>query len=329
MELSINYLKFYCFLADVGTELALLSYCNVNYLMKGAKMNVYEIITEKILEKLDKGVVPWRKPWRGGSAFAPKSFATRKPYNGVNVWLLSMAAMDKGYQSPYWITYKKSKELGGQVRKGEKSTIAVFWKQFETEKTSDSGKIVTDKHFMLRYYNLFNIEQIDDLDESKLPSDAMPDNTEETLDFEPIEYCDNIVSNMPNRPTIEHSNERRAYYNPAADKVHLPNKEHFTDVPEYYSVAFHELAHSTGHESRLKRDTIGRAAFGSSDYSKEELVAEFAACFLCGTAGIETATIDNSASYIENWRKAIKANVKLVVSAAGKAQKAANYILGK
>ena len=291
-------------------------------------MNVYEIITEQIVKKLESGVVPWRKPWRGGAAFAPKSFASRKPYTGINVWLLGMAAQDKGYSSPYWITYKAAQKLDGQVRKGEKSTIAVFWRQFETSKVSDSGKVISDKHFMLRYYNLFNIEQIDGLDESKLPVDALPDDTE-TLDFTPIEYCEHIISDMPNKPTIEHSNECRAYYRPSEDIVHLPNKEHFESVPEYYSVAFHELGHSTGHDTRLKRDTIAQAAFGSSDYSKEELIAEFCACFLCGTAGIETATIDNSAAYIDNWRKVLKANVKLVVLAAGKAQKAADYILGK
>lgn len=292
-------------------------------------MKVYEIITEQILKKLESGVIPWRKPWRGGAAFQPKSFASRKPYRGINVWLLGMAAQEKGYSSPYWITYKKAQTLGGQVRKGEKSTVAVFWKQLEREKVSDSGKIEIERHFMLRYYRLFNLEQIDDLDENKLPADAIPDDTEETLDFTPIEYCEGIASNMPNKPAIEHSNERRAYYRPSSDTVHLPNKEHFTAEPEYYSTMFHELAHSTGHETRLKRDHFKEAAFGSADYSKEELIAEFCACFLCGTAGIETATIDNSAAYIENWRKVLKANSKLVVQAAGKAQKAADYILNK
>lgn len=291
-------------------------------------MNVYEIITDKILEKLEAGVVPWRKPWRGGAAFAPKSFASRKPYRGVNVWLLSMAAQSAGYNSPYWITYKKAKQLDGQVRKGEKSTVAVFWKELTREKVLLTGKISIESHWMLRYYNLFNIDQIDGLDENKLPADAMPDETE-TLDFEPIEYCESIVKDMPNKPEIKHSNERRSYYRPDADIVHLPNKENFETVPGYYSVAFHELAHSTGHEKRLKRDNVTQAAFGSSDYSKEELIAEFCSCFLCGTANIETTVIDNSAAYIENWRKAIKGNVKLVVQAAAKAQKAADYILGK
>jgi len=295
-------------------------------------MNVYEIVTEQILKKLEQGVAPWQKPWRGGAAFQPKSFASRKHYRGVNVWLLSMAAQEFGYKSPYWITYKKAKELGGQVRKGEKGTCVVFWKRFDkpqaTDDMPDDSEETTKRSapFMLRYYYVFNIEQIDGLDESKLPADAIePD---ETLDFEPIEYCEKIVENMPNKPEIKHSNERRAYYSPLGDFVHLPNKETFISEPEYYSTAFHELAHSTGHKSRLDRPKFAVAAFGENDYGKEELVAEMTAAMLCGVTGIETRTIDNSASYIDNWRRAIKGDSKLVVQAAAQAQKAADYIQG-
>jgi antirestriction protein ArdC len=291
-------------------------------------MTVYEIVTQKILDKLDAGVAPWHKPWRGGAAFQPKSFATRKGYRGINVWLLSMAAQDAGYKSPYWITYKKAKQLEGQVRKGEKSTLVVFWKRTEKEEIDDTGEHYTRASFLLRYYNVFNIEQVDGLDESKLPADAIePDG--DLLDFEPIECCEHIVQDMPNKPDVQHSTEPRAYYKPSGDYVHLPNRDTFENEPEYYSVAFHELGHSTGHEKRLNRPDMGKAAFGSCDYSKEELVAEMTAAMLCGVAGIDNQTIDNSASYIDNWRRAIKGDSKLVVHAAAAAQKAADYILGK
>ena len=293
-----------------------------------AKQTVYEIVTQKILDRLETGTAPWHKPWRGGLQFQPKSFATRKPYNGMNVWLLGWSAQENGYQSPYWITYKKAQSLEGQVRKGQKGTLVVFWKTFETEKTTDSGKKETSTHWMLRYYTVFNIDQIDGLDESKLPADVVP-GPEETLDFTPIEHCEKIIADMHNRPTMTHSNQRRAFYRPSDDVVHMPNKETFEAETGYYSTTFHELAHSTGHEKRLARKKFNLASFGSCDYSKEELVAEMTAAMLCGVCNIENDVIDNSASYIDNWRKAIKGNVKLVVQAAGQAQKAANYILNK
>ena len=290
------------------------------------KPDVYQIVTDQILKALDEGTVPWRKPWRGGSAGRPKSLATRKPYNGINVWLLSMSAQANGYESPYWVTYKKAQDLGGQVRKGEKSTVAVFWKRIEKENTTDSGKIEKSEFWMLRYYRIFNLDQCDNLDPDKLPIDAVPEIDETELVFEPIAACESIVDNMPNRPPIEHSGDPRAYYKPSVDKVHMPNKEKFESEPMYYSVLFHELSHSTGHEDRLNRKEKAVAAFGSVTYGKEELVAEFSACMLCGVAGIDSAVIDNSAAYIESWTKAIKKDRKLVVQAASAGQKAADYI---
>jgi antirestriction protein ArdC len=290
------------------------------------KPDVYQIITDQILKALDEGTVPWRKPWRGGSAGRPKSLATRKPYNGINVWLLSMSAQAAGFESCYWVTYKKAQDLGGQVRKGEKSSIAVFWKKLEKEKVSDSGSIEKYEFFVLRYYRVFNIDQCDNLNPDKLPVDAVPDIDEQELVFEPLNTCEQIVKNMPKRPEITHSNERRAYYRPSTDEVHMPNKQHFESEPLYYNVLFHELSHSTGHSIRLSRKESDLAAFGSQTYGKEELIAEFSACMLCGIAGIESATIENSASYIDNWSKAIKKDRKLVVQAASAGQKAADYI---
>ncbi len=291
-----------------------------------ARTDVYSIVTEKILEALDQGTVPWRKPWRGGSSAMPKSLATRKPYRGVNVWLLSMSAQAAGFTSPYWITYKKAQTLGGQVRKGEKSTLAVFWKMTERETTTDSGAVEKTSYFVLRYYRLFNIDQCDNLDPDKLPVDAVPDVDETELHFEPIQACQHVIDSMPNRPTIDHDNERQAYYRPSTDSVHMPDRKHFENESAYYNVLFHELGHSTGHESRLSRKESAVAAFGSHKYGKEELVAEFCSCFLCGVTGIESATIDNSAAYIANWSKAIKSDRKLVVLAASAGQKAADFI---
>lgn len=178
----------------------------------------------------------------------------------------------------------------------------------------------------MRYFLVFNLDQVDGLNPDKLPVDSVPDTGETKLDFEPIEYCEKIITDMPNRPKITHSEQRRAFYRPASDEVHLPNKQHFENESLYYAVAFHELAHSTGHESRLNRQGDKIAAFGGNNYAKEELIAEMAAAMLCGVTGIENQTIENSASYIENWRTAISKDKKLVIQAASAGQKAANYI---
>jgi len=183
---------------------------------------------------------------------------------------------------------------------------------------------------MLKYFRVFNLEQTENIEPDKLPKDSQPIDDDDLLDFDPIEACENIVDHMPSRPELEHSRESRAYYKPLSDLVHMPDKELFTSESDYYSTLFHELTHSTGHENRLNRKEIGKhAAFGSKDYGAEELTAEMGAAMLCGMSGIEQGTIENSAAYIDGWRKTIKADKKIVVIAASRAQKAADYILGE
>ena len=292
--------------------------------------DVYQVVTDQILELLDKGVVPWRKPWRGGAANQPKSLATKRPYRGINPFLLAMTAENKGYNSPYWMTYKQAENLGGNVKKGEKSTVVIFWKRLSiTETDKETGKVEAKIIPMLKYFRVFNLEQTENIEPEKLPKDSQPID-DDLLDFDPIEACENIFDHMPNRPKLEHSRESRAYYKPIDDLVHMPDRKLFTSESGYYSTLFHELAHSTGHESRLKRKEMNKhAAFGSNDYGVEELTAEMGAAMLCGMAGISQQTIENSAAYLNGWRKTIKADKKIVVIAAARAQKAADYILGE
>jgi len=291
----------------------------------GNSNNVYQIVTEKIINLLEQGVVPWKKPWRGGKAGMPKNLISRKPYRGVNIFLLSIYEYLSGFDSPWWLTYKQAKDLGGHVRKGQQGAMVVFYKPWEKETTDETGKIITETIPVLRYYKVFNTCQCDDID---YPGKGDP---ADDLNFSPIAQCESIVSGMPNRPEIQHSDQRRAYYAPTSDIVHIPHQRHFDSVPEYYSTLFHELTHSTSHESRLNRkdsDEKKNAAFGSAEYSKEELIAEMGAAFLCGLCDIETATIENSAAYIQGWLKRLRDDKRLVVSAAAQAQKAADYIQG-
>jgi antirestriction protein ArdC len=287
--------------------------------MNNKKDVVFEIITERIIEKLEAGVVPWHKPWTAGNA--PKSLYTGKEYNGLNVWIL----VAEDYASPWWITAKQLKRIGGSVKDGEykNSTIITWWNigEYEAE-NKDTGEMETKKSFQLRYYRVYNIEQCD-IPKAKLPE--VPENVEE---FNPIEAAQNVVNNMPSPPTIKH-NGGEAYYSPLTDSITLPNPEEFDNPEAYYCTEFHELIHSTGHESRLNRKGITEVnRFGSKDYSQEELVAEMGAAFLCGTTGIVNTTIDNSASYLASWIKRLRGDSKLIVYAASKGQKGAEYILG-
>lgn len=281
--------------------------------MSKEKIDVYEIVTDRIIDLLEKGVVPWHKPWAGGRNAVPANLVSKKAYRGLNVWLLG----SMGYSSPYWVSYKQATEMGGQVRKGEKSTMVVYWKMFETiDKVTKEKKTIP----MLRYYNVFNVTQCDGLTYPEIEDIKVND-------FNPIDEAEKIVASMTNAPKIVH-NEQRAWYRRDTDLVNMPIKESFDREEEYYNTLFHELTHATGHESRLGRLQDSVSGFGSTSYAKEELIAEMGASYLCAVAGIVDRTIDNSAAYIANWLTKLRNDKKLVVSAAGKAHAATDFILG-
>ena len=276
---------------------------------------VYAIITNQIIEKLEQGVCPWRMPW---SSDGPKNLTSGKAYRGINILLLG----SQGYANPYWLTFKQAKSLGGHVKKGAKSTPVVFWKTYSTTETNDEGEQAEKGRFVLRYFRVFN------LDQCELPADKMPEDVATTKHFDPIPKCEQVAKAMPNAPAITHQSQR-ACYSPLLDIVNMPQPESFDAPTAYYGTLFHELTHSTGHESRLNRDSItDPVRFGSHTYSREELIAEMGAAFLNGHCGIDASTLDNSAAYIHGWLKRLKNDPKLVVQAAGKAQRASDYILG-
>lgn len=260
-----------------------------------------------------EGVVPWRKPWSG---VAPANLVTKKPYRGINHLILSCAP----YSSPWWLTYKQAKRLGGHVKKGEKSTIVIFWKFIEKEKEAEDGTIEKATIPLLRYYRVFNAEQCE------LPDGVVP---ETNRAFRDIREAEAIVANMPDKPKMTFGGDR-AYYSNMLDLVNVPVKQAFAKEEEFYATLFHELVHSTGNEKRLgRKELMAGAMFGDCDYSKEELVAELGSAFLCAKAGIDNSIIENSAAYIKSWLAALKNDPKMLVHAAGKAQQAADYILNE
>lgn len=285
-----------------------------------SSFDLYQTVTDQIVAMLDRGVVPWRSPILGkASAGYPTNYDSGKRYRGVNVFLLAVTAWAKGYESSHWLTFNQAQANGGSVKKGEKSTFVVFWKQYETT-DKESGKPVRIP--VLRYFNVFNLHQCDGI--------AAPDAPAYTpSDYNPVEAAGAIVEGYTDGPVIHHRGGS-AFYRPSSDEVTLPEPARFASTNEYYSTLFHELAHSTGHGSRLARglDTDLRP-FGSPDYGKEELIAEMAAAFLCGASGIVPSVIDNQAAYLQGWLNVLKGDKRLVIAAAGQAQRAADWIMGE
>jgi len=279
---------------------------------------VYQVITDRVIALLEQGTVPWHKPWRGGDML-PQNLVSRRPYRGVNVFLLHAMS----YQSQFWLTFKQAQAMGGNVRKGEHACPVVFWKWLDVDDASEpTGK---RRLPLLRYYSVFNVAQCERVTAPAIEGTDRPHN--------PIETAERIVAAMPRRPAIRHGLDR-AFYSPAADSVGMPLPERFDTAENYYNVLFHELTHSTGHESRLNRKGVNGSdgqwsAFGSTPYASEELVAEMGAAFLSGQAGIVERTLDNSAAYVASWLQRLKHDSRLVVLAAAQAQKAADFILGR
>lgn len=293
--------------------------------MPADRINVYEVINNRIFAMLDAGIVPWRKPWVGGKGGNLPRNISGRPYRGINVWLLSAL----GYESPYFLTYKQAEKMGGKVKRGEKGMSVVLWKPFEKMVTDpDTGQTQRKRWLTLNYYTVFNVAQTEGCTFPKKVAASLEPNTApvEVDPFEAIEAADAIFEGYENRPPVFYDGNDRAYYVPATDTIHLPTKAQFRESGEYYGTLFHECAHSTGHADRLGRPQGG--TFGSHDYGVEELTAEFTAAYLGGMAGLSPAVLENQAAYISSWKRTIQADPKIVVTAAGRAQKAADYILG-
>jgi len=272
-------------------------------------VNIYDRITDRIIDLLNHGTVPWHKPWKASTGL-PRNRITHKPYRGINVFLL----MSMSYESPHWLTFRQATQLGGRVTKGEKSCPVVFWKQttIEDKESGEPRKIP-----LLRIYHVFNVAQCEGIEDAVTEPSA-------GATSQPAE----IVAKMPQPPVIKHG-MTRAFYSPSEDEVGIPARERFDSEADYYTTLFHELVHSTGHENRLKRPSVmDRNGFGSNPYCKEELIAEMGAAFLCGHAEIVERTIDNSAAYLRGWLDQLRHDKTLIVQAAAQAQKAADFILG-
>lgn len=292
------------------------------------KRDLYSEVTNKIIAKIEQGVAPWRKTWsQYGLA---RNYASNHIYTGINMILMNMTE----HPIPYFMTFNQIKQEGGKIRKGSKAEMVVYFNLYykdEHDKTLSREQAIAARQQgrevqvlkFIKYYHVFNIADIEGV-EFDIPEVTLRDNDQ-------IHACEQIITNMPNAPEFVCIDADQPFYSPTKDVVNMPNIKQFHSSQAYYATCFHELAHSTGHASRLNRDGITKAEqFGSKSYSQEELIAEMAASFLSASVNIDYDDItDNSAAYLAGWLKVLKADSKFIFKTAAEAQKAADYILGK
>ncbi|MBC3216987.1 ArdC family protein [Serratia fonticola] len=307
------------------------------------KVDLFQVVTDKIVAALEKGTSPWRKPWRTvagtrsvSMSGLPANAITGRAYSGINVLLLWIDAADKGFTSHRWLTFKQALDVGGNVRKGEKSTLVTLFKPFEKKETDEQGRpmfdeqgnaVVSQRNFMTSFH-LFNVEQCENLPEKLLtPVSVAGDagETPEQHDIERIQRAEQVVacSGVP----VVHRHQDLAFYSPGADRITMPDAVQFHRPADYYSTLLHELVHSTGHISRLAREGITSSSrrFGDPVYAFEELVAEIGSAFLCAELGIQGDV--QHESYIASWLKALKEDKKVIFQASRFAREAFEYLI--
>jgi antirestriction protein ArdC len=279
------------------------------------KKSIYERVTHQVMENL-KTAGSWQQLWN----FSCPISLNDRMYTGINHLLLSSS----GFSSPVWGTFNQVRQNGGSINRGEKSSIVVFWKKLQSINVNpDTGKPVTENHFILRYYNVFNSQQctFDEIGQDKIKRLS---GISESASNVRNTQADQLIENMPDKPAILHGNYNPCYV-PSQDEIRMPDIEKFKSSEAYYSAMYHEAIHSTGAKHRL--DRIKADHFSNEHaYSREELVAELGSAFLCNIAGIKH-DVENTAAYLKSWLSALENNPSWITWAATRAQKACEYII--
>lgn len=282
--------------------------------------DVYSRVTEQVIAHLERGVRPWVKPWRAenadGRIVRPLRF-NGLPYSGINILVLWGAALTEGFSAPTWMTFRQAKELGANVRKGEKGNLVVYANAVVRTETTDDGDEIEREIPFLKGYTVFNVEQIDGLQEQYY---AKPE--PRLTPFERIAHADAFFAGT--QAEVRHRGPQ-AFYAQAADYIQLPPAEAFVDIEAYYSTLAHEVVHWTKHPNRLNRD-FGRKQFGDDGYAREELVAELGAAFLAADLKITPEVREDHASYLDHWLSILKTDKRAIFQAAAYAQRAADYL---
>lgn len=288
--------------------------------------DLYQEVTSKIISMLEQGVAPWRRTW--STYGLAKNYATGHVYTGINFILMNNTV----HHVPYFMTFNQVRTMGGKLKKGAKAEKVIYFNV--VYKDRDNRTVSSDEatHLynigaevktlkFIKYYNVFNISDLEGI-ELDIPEIHLKPN-------EKIGKCESIVENMPKCPEIKHIDSKGAFYSPGLDIVNMPQIEQFESAEEYYATLFHELIHSTGHATRLTREEVMNPhAFGSKPYSREELVAEMGASFLCSSVQIDFDKIfENNVAYLAGWLKVLKEDSKFIFKVASEAQKGVDFIL--
>ena len=285
------------------------------------RVDIYEEVTAEIIAMLEAGTRPWSPSWAGGASSFPLR-ACGKNYQGINILLLWAQAMRRGFANPYWMTFKQALELGGNVKKGEKGTRVVYAGAI-TKKDDNGQSIEADgerRITFLKRYTVFNVEQIEGLPEGKFPT---PEPTIQNRDGRDAGL--DALFAAYGVPITEQ--DGGAYYNDQTDRITMPNFERFTSANAFYATLAHEAIHSTGHRSRLGRDTLRDYHKSTAIRAKEECVAEIGAAFLCAATGMQPSEREDHAAYVASWLIALKNDKRFIFQAATAAQAASDYIL--
>ena len=279
--------------------------------VKASKRDFRGDLVDQIVKLIEEGQAPWQKPWKAGELKLPFNVVSGKRYRGGN----SMNLLRLGYQDPRWCTYKQAAEKGWQVRKGEKSTVVEYWKKLNTrdaEGVDTTDKKTSKEHFVAFYANVFNAAQID----------GIPPWEPQKMVWEVDEVAEHILEHC-GVPMV-HDTVDSAYYWPSRDTIHMPPRASFSSVMDYYEVAFHEVGHATGHESRLGRDLSGK--FGTPSYAAEELRAQMCSLFLSAELGLPFNP-ERHAAYQASWVESLKNDKNEIFKASRDAEHMADYVL--
>jgi antirestriction protein ArdC len=286
------------------------------------RIDLYTRVTNAIIADLEQGVRPWLKPWNAEHADGRITRPLRaggQPYNGINVLMLWTSAMNQNFSAPIWMTFKQAKELKGNVRKDSKGTLVVYADRITKTETDENGEENGRDIYFMKGYTVFNVEQIEGL-----PPHFYATVAPQIDPVKRIEAADRFFANTG--ADIRHGGNQ-AYYAPEVDYVQMPPFESFRDAESYSSTLAHEMTHWTKHPTRLNRD-FGRKKFGDEGYSREELVAEIGAAFLCCDLGITPEPRDDHAAYIFHWLSVLKEDKRAIFQAAAHAQRAVDFLHG-
>ncbi len=281
--------------------------------------DLYQTVTDRMVDALERGAPPWVRPWSTIPDALPTNAQTHRTYRGVNFTLLSLEAANHGYPVNRWVTYRQALELGGHVRKGEQGTPVVFWQLRKVgavaevfPQDDDPPELPARVYPLLKAYTVFNVAQIEGLG-SQYVEGTMPT-------WEPKARAEEVMLMSEAR---FRQGGARAFYHPATDEIHLPPPAAFANAAGYYNVALHELTHWTGHPSRCNRSLAGR--FGDEAYAAEELIAEMGAAYLCAHCRIDGEL--RHAGYLQSWLRVLRNDKRAIFTASAQAQRAADHLI--